>query len=358
MTVDMHKGKPVVLFVDDESAILSSLSRQFRHRRDQWHLEFESSPQSALQKAQELDIDVVVSDMQMPGMNGLELIAAMRRFSPDSTYIMLTGSSDLSTAVGAINDANVFRFYTKPCPAELLEEGIETGLSMANPAPDKPAMPEGHLSDITNSLGMAALDHLSLSVIVVDSGGRVILTNKSGGALLSKSDGLCMSAGEICRASTTPGSEKLHLLIQTAASGAPENEQGSYVISIERPSQKRAYSILALPITAPGSRGSSETAEPLIALYVSDPENQPLPSAEAISRLFGLTRAEARIVHELVKGASLDEAANNAGVTVSTARTYLKQVFSKTDTKRQAELVKLVLTYPRLWTEAKLPQGQ
>lgn len=354
----MHQGKPVILFVDDESAVLSSLSRQFRPQRDKWCLEFESSPKSALQRAQDQDVDVVVSDMQMPGMNGLELITAMRRFSPDATYIMLTGSSDLSTAVGAINDANVFRFYTKPCPAELLKEGIEAGLTASTTATNPIDMSEGYLTDINNNLGIAALDHLSLSVIVVNSTARVVLTNKSGGALLSQSDGLSMSVGEICRASTTTGSEKLHHLIQSAASDTAESEQASYVISLERPSQKRAYSILALPIAAPATTDSSGTAEPLVALYVSDPENQPLPSAEAISQLFGLTRAEARIVHELVKGASMDEAADNAGVTVSTARTYLKQVFSKTDTKRQAELVKLVLTYPRLCTETDLPRSQ
>lgn len=358
MTVDMHKDKPVILFVDDDSAVLSSLSRQFRHQRDKWCLEFESSPKSALQRAQDLDVDVVISDMQMPGINGLELITAMRRFSPDSTYIMLTGSSDLSTAMGAINDANVFRFYTKPCPVELLKEGIEAGLATAAASASATDMPETYLSDINNNLGMAALDHLSLSVIVVNLAARIIMTNKSGGALLSRGDGLSMSAGEICRASTASESEKLHLLIQTAARDTPENEQGSYVISIERPSRKRAYSLLAIPITSPGTDPDLGSSEPLVALYVSDPENQPLPSAEAISRLFGLTRAEARIVHELVKGASMDEAANNAGVTVSTARTYLKQVFSKTDTKRQAELVKLVLTYPRLWTETDLPQSQ
>ncbi|TQV78474.1 DNA-binding response regulator [Denitrobaculum tricleocarpae] len=360
MKLPMHKDKPVILFVDDEAAVLSSLSRQLRHQRDRWCLEFESSPKTALQKAQELDIDVVVSDMQMPGMNGLELIAAMRRFSPEAAYIMLTGSSDLSTAVGAINDASVFRFYTKPCPAELLEEGIEAGLA-ARVTAQGPAeiqktpetretaeIRDSDLSDINNTIGMAALDHLSLSVIVVDPAARVLLTNKSGGALLSRSDGLSMSAGEICRASTTSESEKLHQLIQMAAADPQENEQGSFVVSLQRPSQKRAYSVLAIPIAAPGSEQAQESCNPLVALYVSDPENQPLPSAEAISRLFGLTRAEARIVHELVKGASMDEAAENAGVTVSTARTYLKQAFSKTDTKRQAELVKLVLTYPRL----------
>ncbi len=351
----MHKDKPVILFVDDEAAVLSSLSRQLRHQRDRWCLEFESSPKTALQKARDLDVDVVISDMQMPGMNGLELIAAMRRFSPEAAYIMLTGSSDLSTAVGAINDASVFRFYTKPCPAELLKEGIEAGLAARVAAQGPAEIRESDLSDINNNLGMAALDHLSLSVIVVDPAARVLLTNKSGGALLSRNDGLSMSAGEICRASTTSESEKLHQLIQTAAGDAEENEQGSFVVSLQRPSQKRAYSVLAIPIAAPGPEQAQESGRPLVALYISDPENQPLPSAEAISRLFGLTRAEARIVHELVKGASMDEAAENAGVTVSTARTYLKQVFSKTDTKRQAELVKLVLTYPRLSTGAGLP---
>ena len=346
----MQNDRPVILFVDDETSVLSALTRQFRRHREKWQMEFESSPRAALEKAKALNVDVVISDMKMPEINGLELIAAMRRFAPDSSYIMLTGSADLSTAVEAINDANVFRFYTKPCPAELLEEGIEAGLrsTAANTGNTDPK--ESYLSEITNSLGLAALDHLSLSVIVVDAAGRVLLTNKSGGKLLSAGDGLSMSAGEICRASNATISEKLHHLIKKAAADLPDDEHDSYVVAVERPSQKRAYSILAAPLKAP----FSDDAEPLVALFVSDPDNQPLPSPSAISGLFGLTPAEARVVHELIKGSSLDEAANNAGVTVSTARTYLKQVFSKTNTNRQAELVKLVLTYPRLSNETAL----
>ncbi len=349
----MHKDKPVILFVDDESAVLNALSRQLRHQKGKWRLEFESSPRAALDTARNLDIDVVVSDMQMPGMNGLELISAFRLISPKSAFIMLTGNSDLTTAVDAINEAGVVRYYTKPCSTEELQKGIEAVLDARHTIESTSGTQDQTLSNITKDLGLAALDHLSLSVIVVDAEGRIVLTNKSGGALLSRGDGLNRSAGEICKASNPSESEKLHQLIRTAASGAAESEQGSYVISVERPSCKRAYSILAIPIGA----SPTEQNETLVALYVADPANQPLPSSEAISRLFSLTPAEARIVHELVKGASLDEAAQNAGVTVGTARTYLKQVFSKTDTKRQAELVKLVLTYPRLWTAESAQSG-
>lgn len=68
------------------------------------------------------------------------------------------------------------------------------------------------------------------------------------------------------------------------------------------------------------------------------------PDAETIQRLFGLTQGESRLAALLVRGLCLEEAASALGLTVATTRTRLKAIFEKTDTHRQAELVRLVLT--------------
>jgi len=83
-------------------------------------------------------------------------------------------------------------------------------------------------------------------------------------------------------------------------------------------------------------------------LFLTDPEVQPNISAPILGELFGLTDSEARLARALAEGSRLDEAAETIGVTVSSARTYLKQVFSKTETNRQAELVQLILTSPAI----------
>ena len=107
-----------VLCVDDELNILLSLQRQLRK---QFHIESALGPEKAL-AAIERDgpYAVIVSDLQMPGMNGLELLAKVKQRCPESVRIMLTGQADMETAIAAVNQGNIFRFLTKPCSAEEL----------------------------------------------------------------------------------------------------------------------------------------------------------------------------------------------------------------------------------------------
>jgi len=112
-----------ILCVDDELNILLSLQRQLRK---QFHLESALGPEKALAMiGRDGPYAVVVSDLQMPGMNGLELLAKVREVSPDTVRIMLTGQADLETAIAAVNQGNIFRFLTKPCSAEELAATLD-----------------------------------------------------------------------------------------------------------------------------------------------------------------------------------------------------------------------------------------
>ena len=79
-------------------------------------------------EAEEEPFVVVVSDLQMPEMNGIDFLKAVRERSPDTTRILLTGNADLSSAVSAVNEGNIFRFLTKPCPNEVLIQAVSAGV--------------------------------------------------------------------------------------------------------------------------------------------------------------------------------------------------------------------------------------
>ena len=327
---------PHILFVDDEHKVLDGLRRQLRERARQWHMFFESRPTAALARMATTPANVVVSDMDMPTLNGLDMIREMRTVAPHTTFIMLTGVADLQVAVDAINQAKVFRFYTKPCATEYLVEGIEAALRSHAPATRVKALG----ADAQSAAGLSVLDQIAVGVVVVDADARVILTNQSAADMLSAQDGLLLSTQGICRAGKVAETEVLHQLVRQVASSVSGRACGSMEnsIAVSRRSAERPLSIAALPLTdiVPG--------EKTVALFVSDPDRFPLPSRGTIADLFGLTMAEAGIVSSLAQGARLEDAATAQGVTVSTARTYLKQAFAKTNTCRQSEIVKLVLT--------------
>jgi DNA-binding NtrC family response regulator len=74
---------------------------------------------------------VVVSDMRMPEMDGLELICKLKSISPDTVRIVLTGQASMPAATGAINDGSIFRFLTKPCNKETMKKTLAAGLAQA-----------------------------------------------------------------------------------------------------------------------------------------------------------------------------------------------------------------------------------
>ncbi|MEZ9231083.1 HD domain-containing phosphohydrolase [Vibrio amylolyticus] len=110
-------GKSVLL-VDDEINILNSFRRTLRNQVD---IDLANSGKDALELIQKKQYSIVISDMQMPEMNGLELLEAVKDISPDTVRMMFTGNADQKTAVDAVNVGDVFRFINKPCsPPELL----------------------------------------------------------------------------------------------------------------------------------------------------------------------------------------------------------------------------------------------
>lgn len=195
--------RPHIVFVDDESDLLDALRRLFRQQND-WYLHFFTSAAQALQLMQAVKVEVLITDLRMPEMDGLQLVQRVNQDYPKTACLMLSGTADMQDAVELINTTRIFRFFSKPCAFKDLRAGIT-----------------------------AALQH----------------------------------------------SEQHHSA----------------------------------------------------------------PTLELLMQRFELTRAEARLTQSLVLGKALEAAADDIGITVSSARTYLKRVFAKTDCKRQAELVSKVL---------------
>jgi response regulator RpfG family c-di-GMP phosphodiesterase len=112
-----------ILFVDDDPNLLASCQRTLR-----WHFQVETADggEAGLAKlATRGPYAVVVADRQMPGMDGIAFLGAVRQRSPDTIRIMLTGNADLEGAIRVVNEGNIFRFLTKPCPPEVLIQVLQ-----------------------------------------------------------------------------------------------------------------------------------------------------------------------------------------------------------------------------------------
>ena len=108
--------KKTVLFVDDEEKVLTSLRRGLMD--EPYNMLFANSGKEALEILQRKPVHVIVADMRMPEMSGLELLRTAKEEYPDIIRMVLSGYTQLSTLLTAINQGEIFRFIPKPWKLE------------------------------------------------------------------------------------------------------------------------------------------------------------------------------------------------------------------------------------------------
>jgi DNA-binding NtrC family response regulator len=128
-----------ILFVDDDPNLLAGLRRRFRKEFD---IECAEGAGAALALLEADDgVAVVVSDMRMPGIDGIDFLAIVARRFPSLMRIMLTGNVDLATSTDALRRGKVFRFLQKPCPMDEMAATLRLALETSAGANGRALVP-------------------------------------------------------------------------------------------------------------------------------------------------------------------------------------------------------------------------
>ena len=118
-----------ILCVDDEPRVLEGIERMLGDELD--ISTATSGVQGLARLTHEGPFAVVVSDMRMPQMDGATFLHEVRKRAPDTMRVLLTGETDVKSAIRAVNDGAIFRFLTKPCPPELLRAALEAACAQS-----------------------------------------------------------------------------------------------------------------------------------------------------------------------------------------------------------------------------------
>jgi len=193
-----------------------------------------------------------------------------------------------------------------------------------------------------------------VGIVVVDASGRVVGTNARGESLLRDGHALVLR-GDRIGARRTGDEARLLALIATVGGHSPQAyDHAGTGIALPRLDSPRPLLVTAMPVPQPEAAFMPASGRQVV-LHVVDPDLRTAPPSRVLMAWFGLTVSEARLAHLLADGESLASAASALGVTLDSARQYLKRVFRKTGCHRQAELVRILSSARGVRWEAKEP---
>ena len=194
--------KRSILFVDDEPSILAAFRRLLR--REGYDLLTASSGADAIEQLEERPVQLIICDHRMPGMTGVELLREVRQRWPDTIRIILSGYSDASTIIDAINEGEIYKFITKPWNDEEIKLHLQRALELqelkgANARMAREianqneqlrelnALLEQRASDASTGLTstQALLEDVGVGIFTVDPAGLILGANRLASEIIS-----------------------------------------------------------------------------------------------------------------------------------------------------------------------------
>jgi len=185
-----------------------------------------------------------------------------------------------------------------------------------------------------------ALDGISAPVFIVDTNGRILRMNGAAEAYLYAESGLVGNRGHLC-ARHRGAATALRDAIRGATRPPSLSQAAGANVIVPREDGRRPLTVRIMPIASRAVWGDFAPRTGVAALFVIDPEMQRERPIDLFAAAYSLTPRERAVLSVIVEGDGLPRAAETLDIAVTTARTYLQQIFQKTRTVKQAELVRL-----------------
>lgn len=194
-------------------------------------------------------------------------------------------------------------------------------------------------AELSHNASVATLNHLDDGILFVDKDANVRFANQSAEGLFKNGD-LRLRKGRL-HADSAGERAALHAAISQSVNGLIQ-ERPTDLVCLRRQGRSPLSLLIApLPLENSFQLGPSQ---PMAVIFVKDPDRLSKPTAVQLREKFRMTPAEAGFALEISKGDGIQATADRLSISMGTARTHLSRIFDKTGTRRQAELVRVLLS--------------
>lgn len=340
--VRLRSAAPALQVVDDDAEPLASVAREVGREQNAdgvlvtWHETGREptflfatgacEPQSAIER------DMIVAAASAAGSdNGLPVRWAAQGDEATTTALLTTR---IPSDDGVITVTSVFRLISHATRRTARDAAIHS-LPMVQAFFRLWSL---RARAVVTSRGLtAALDSSDVGTVLIDRQGHIQFVNKAAERIVARNNGL-RRAGPLLSGTRLGDTMRLQAAIEHVIHGTTSSLAGAPVVALHR---KGSRPLLAAIVAADNRAEAHDGVAAIV--HVFDPDQEIEPLLDPVCRLYGLSPVEGRLATLLAGGATIADAARAMVIQEQTARSYLKQVFLKTDTNRQAELVWLML---------------
>lgn len=343
-------ASPLILLAEDHAELRGDIRDELR---EAGYAVIEASDgEETLAQIQAAVPDLILCDISMPGCNGYEVLRVIRDTRPDladTPFVFLSALSDTREVIEG-KRLGADDYLIKPIDFDLMLATLDARLRQVGRMRHKVAKEIDELRQAMSGLhqqasqqafqaATRALDLVAPGMVLLDENGSVLFANRAAQQLADTTPGLSLEAR---LATSSPGDrQSLRHTLRMSLAASRDGEERVDCLRLSRPGKRRDLLVLVCSL----SRDTAQPGkEPVTVVMLSDPEKRAHVSRQVLARLFGLTPTEARIALALTEGQRSDEIAERMAVSPTTVAFHLRNLFQKTDTHRQADLIALVLS--------------
>jgi len=341
-----------ILCVEDEIDFLENITEELTEAG--FSVLPAQSAEQALTLLQTHRPDLILCDVAMPGTDGYALLEHTRSEHPhlaDVPFVFLTAHSH-PEEIAAGKWAGVDDYLIKPVDFDLLLATLHARLRQVERIREQHGNGAGHVHEAMAQLqkkqnhhGMEqvvrALDHVNFGLVLIDASGKIRFMNRMAQRIVTESPGLVVN-DVFVRSGSLPLA-RLGLAVESVLAERGSGHDYYECVSLSRPDSARDLlcMVCALPLQEP-----AKDTDIAISVIVSDPSQRHALAPAMLETLFNLTPTEANVATAFAQGMRSVDIARQFDISPTTVAFHKRNLFEKTQTHRQADLVALLLSLP------------